>query len=189
MKLARSAGQGAIEQGAHSASHIQLLRGQGATEYLVLLAVVLIIGLVSVALLGFFPGISGGISEAESQAYWGGVARPIKINGVVKKSSSEPDAIAVREFCKKNDLEVRFIHEMDLESGCFTLVEGGDGGNCRNCSRLRLTANGGVKPCLFNNQEFSIHELGIREALVRAINFKPEKGSMNRNDKFHTIGG
>jgi len=30
--------------------------GQGATEYLVLLAVVLIVALVSVALLGFFPG-------------------------------------------------------------------------------------------------------------------------------------
>jgi len=35
---------------------------------------------------------------------------------------------------------------MDLNTGCFTLVEGGEGGNCSNCNRLRLTANGMIKP-------------------------------------------
>jgi GTP 3',8-cyclase len=114
---------------------------------------------------------------------------PIKINCVVKESSGEPDAVEVREYCRKNDLEARFIHEMDLETGCFTLVEGGDGGNCRNCNRLRLTANGKIKPCLFNNLEYSIHELGIKEALLQAINAKPEKGMINSSDRFHSIGG
>jgi GTP 3',8-cyclase len=114
---------------------------------------------------------------------------PIKINCVVKHSSQEPDAVEVREFCRKNDLEVRFIHEMDLESGCFTLVEGGDGGNCKNCNRLRLTADGKIRPCLFNNLEYSIRELGIHEALLRAINAKPEKGTVNNFDRFHSIGG
>ena len=37
------------------------MKAQGATEYLVLLAVVLIVALVSVALLGFFPGMAGDI--------------------------------------------------------------------------------------------------------------------------------
>ncbi|MCX6248369.1 MAG: radical SAM protein [Bacteroidetes bacterium] len=114
---------------------------------------------------------------------------PIKINCVVKGSSDEPDAVDVREFCRKNDLEVRFIHEMDLDNGCFTLVEGGDGGNCRNCNRLRLTANGMIKPCLFNNIGFSIHELGIREAMLRAVNVKPEKGQVNNHNLFYNIGG
>ena len=44
--------------------------GQGATEYLVLLAVVLIVALVSVALLGFFPGMASDAQAAQSQAYW-----------------------------------------------------------------------------------------------------------------------
>lgn len=44
--------------------------GQGATEYLVLLAVVLIIALVSIALLGFFPGTAMDSQIAESQIYW-----------------------------------------------------------------------------------------------------------------------
>ena len=114
---------------------------------------------------------------------------PIKINCVVKNSSMEPDAMEVGNFCRQNDLEVRFIHEMDLDTGCFTPVEGGDGGNCRNCNRLRLTANGMIKPCLFNNLEYSIRELGIKEAILCAINTKPEKGKINNHNLFHNIGG
>lgn len=45
-------------------------RGQGATEYLVLLAVVLVIALVGVALLGFFPGTANDAQITESQIYW-----------------------------------------------------------------------------------------------------------------------
>lgn len=114
---------------------------------------------------------------------------PIKINCVVKNSSREPDALEVRDFCRKNDLEVRFIYEMNLDTGCFTLVEGGDGGNCKNCNRLRLTANGMIKPCLFTNLEYSIRELGIKEAMTRAIHTKPEKGKVNNRNLFHNIGG
>jgi len=44
--------------------------GQGATEYLVLLAVVLIVALVSVALLGFFPGMASDAQITQSQMYW-----------------------------------------------------------------------------------------------------------------------
>ena len=44
--------------------------GQGATEYLVLLAVVLIVALVSVALLGFFPGMASDAQLTQSQTYW-----------------------------------------------------------------------------------------------------------------------
>jgi len=46
------------------------LKGQGATEYLVLLAVVLIVALVSVALLGFFPGMASDAQITQSQTYW-----------------------------------------------------------------------------------------------------------------------
>ena len=53
-------------------------RGQGATEYLVLLAVVLIVALVSVALLGFFPGMASDAQETQSKIYWQG-ASPIAI--------------------------------------------------------------------------------------------------------------
>jgi cyclic pyranopterin phosphate synthase len=114
---------------------------------------------------------------------------PVKINCVVNESSSESDAREVLYFCRKNQLEVRFIRRMNLESGCFTTVEGGDGGNCMKCSRLRLTADGKIKPCLFNDLEFDIRKLGIRKAILQAINHKPEKGTVNSVNFFHNIGG
>ena len=57
---------------------MQMVRAQGATEYLVLLAVVLIVALVSVALLGFFPGMASDAQMTQSKMYWSG-ASPIAI--------------------------------------------------------------------------------------------------------------
>ncbi len=45
-------------------------RAQAAVEYLMILAVVIIIALVVVGVLGGFPTLTAGISEKESTAYW-----------------------------------------------------------------------------------------------------------------------
>jgi len=57
---------------------MRLMRAQGATEYLVLLAVVLIVALVSVALLGFFPSIASDAQLTQSKTYWQSVT-PISV--------------------------------------------------------------------------------------------------------------
>lgn len=57
----------------------RLKRGQGSTEYLVLLAMVLVVAMVAIALLGFFPGIAGDTRAAQSDTYWRGTARPFAI--------------------------------------------------------------------------------------------------------------
>jgi len=62
-------------------------KGQGATEYLVLLAVVLIVALVSVALLGFFPGMASDAQITQSQMYWSG-ASPIAVSEMVARHST-----------------------------------------------------------------------------------------------------
>ena len=114
---------------------------------------------------------------------------PVKINCVVNHSSEEPDARAVRDFCRSNGLEVRFIHQMNLANGSFTLVENGHGGDCRNCNRLRLTAHGFIQPCLFNDLRFGIREHGIRKALELAVKMKPEHGTISLKNRFYNIGG
>ena len=78
---------------------------------------------------------------------------------------------------------------MDLVKGHFWKVDGGDGGDCSICNRLRLTADGRLKPCLFNNIEFNIRELGNKEAIRLAVGMKPECGSFNANGSFYNIGG
>lgn len=114
---------------------------------------------------------------------------PIKINCVVDKSSAEPDAVEVKKFAQANGFEVRFIPKMDLNAGIFGEVEGGNGGNCSICNRLRLTANGFVKPCLFSNLGYSVRGLGYEGALLKAVNAKPARGTTNHDGKFYNIGG
>lgn len=114
---------------------------------------------------------------------------PVKINCVVMESSEETDAKMVKDFARKEGLQVRFIRQMNLETGDFSVVEGGEGGRCEICNRLRLTANGLVKPCLFSEQEFSVRELGAERALMSALEAKPLLGCINRTGKFYNIGG
>jgi cyclic pyranopterin phosphate synthase len=114
---------------------------------------------------------------------------PVKLNCVVHHSSAEINAVLVRKFAEQQDLQVRFIREMDLSSGQFSVVEGGDGGHCALCNRLRLTANGYVKPCLFNTLGYSVRELGARRALEMALANKPECGTVNEQGNFYEIGG
>lgn len=115
--------------------------------------------------------------------------QPVKINCVVFKSSNEPDALEVAAFCKENDLQIRFIHQMNLQTGEFSIVEGGKGGDCKNCNRLRLTANGDIKPCLFNEMAFNVKETGVNRAFDMAVMNKPRVGTKNKSGKFYGIGG
>ncbi|MFH1306042.1 MAG: hypothetical protein ABIH83_00090 [Candidatus Micrarchaeota archaeon] len=54
-------------------------KGQGASEYLVLLAIVLIVAIVAIVLVGGFAGLGGGARETESKQYWSGATRPFTI--------------------------------------------------------------------------------------------------------------
>ncbi len=114
---------------------------------------------------------------------------PIKLNCVIEGSSEETDAKEVGEFGLKNGYQVRFIHKMDLENGYFKPVEGGDGGNCVSCNRLRLTSNGQIKPCLFSTRSYSVRKLGPKEALLEALDKKPKCGGLNPEGSFYGIGG
>lgn len=125
-----------------------------------------------------------GISEAKRVGL-----SPVKINCVVEQNSSEADATAVAGFAKREGLSVRFIRMMDLKKGEFGIVDGGDGGNCAICNRLRLTATGILKPCLFNDLGFDIKELGAETAIKLAVHNKPAKGGCNSSGNFYNIGG
>lgn len=114
---------------------------------------------------------------------------PIKINCVIKESNQEPNAVEVAKYCEENNLQIRFIKEMDLETGSFSIVQGGSGGNCAKCNRIRLTANGNIKPCLFSDIAYNVRELGYERAIDLAIGNKPQSGHTNITGKFYNIGG
>ncbi len=132
---------------------------------------------------GDLQNVIKGIEAAKKAGF-----SPIKINAVLL---GEPDEnmLLLKEYCKKNGLNLRFIHQMNLQTGEFSKVEGGEGGNCNRCNRIRLLANGDVKPCLFSDLAFNIRKLGMEKAIEQAIGKKPKAGSFNRSDEFYNIGG
>lgn len=69
---------------------------------------------------------------------------------------------------------------------------------CARCSRLRLTADGKLKPCLHSAQEIDVRDLHgqpLREAILRAAEAKPprhylnEQGCSETDRAMHRIGG
>jgi len=113
---------------------------------------------------------------------------PLKINAVLL---GEPNGeiLKLKSFCEENNLDLRFIHQMNLQNGEFSKVEGGEGGNCSRCNRIRLLANGDVKPCLFSDLAYNIRKLGTEQAFNLAIGNKPRTGTFNRSGEFYNIGG
>lgn len=114
---------------------------------------------------------------------------PIKINCVKNNETTEKDKEELKEFCDENNYKLRFIREMSLEEGRFYPVEGGEGGVCKICNRIRLTAQGEVKPCLFSDYGYNIREFGAENAIKLAIGNKPLTGKKNKVNHFYNIGG
>lgn len=124
-----------------------------------------------------------GIREARKAGF-----DPIKINCVLLGEPDE-DVKRLNDFCADNNLQLRFIHQMNLQNGEFSKVEGGEGGNCSRCNRVRLLANGDVKPCLFSDLAYNIRQLGYEQALNLTIGNKPRSGTYNKSGEFYNIGG
>ena len=133
---------------------------------------------------GDFHRVMQGIAAAEKAGLL-----PLKINCVVNKSSAEPDALGVKAFCDRRKFNVRFIHQMNLETGEYAPVEGGTGGDCKLCDKLRLSSDGNLRPCLFDDLSFNVRELGSEKAIRMAVEAKPECGTKSVENKFNVLGG
>ena len=143
---------------------------------------------------GDVRGVLAGIEAAKKAGL-----TPIKINCVLGRKDSDadgpvndergPDAHDVAAFAKREGLEVRFIEQMDLAGGHFSVVHGGSGGDCRRCNRLRLTSDGQIRPCLFSDLGFGVRRLGVVEAIARAVDQKPSAGSACSDRTISMIGG
>lgn len=72
-------------------------KGQGAAEYLILLAIVLVIVLIGIVLLGGFTTGSGDSKNAESRMYWSGSVRPFAINDWAQSGNTVYITLANRE--------------------------------------------------------------------------------------------
>ena len=124
-----------------------------------------------------------GIHAARAEGF------PLKINMVVLDDASRSEIDAMKRFCASVDARLQLINHFDL-----TRKKGDDYAfdrppSCAGCNRIRLLADGTLKPCLHSDGEVRLDPARIRESLQEAIMSKPLHGGACTNRGMQSIGG
>ena len=113
----------------------------------------------------------------------------IKINSVVAPDTPEEDLAAVRRFCQDRGLHHQRIalYHLDREKSddhhCERPLP------CQECNRVRLLSTGVFKPCLHSDEEIPFDPQDPGAGIRRAIEVKPERGTVCSNRSMVEIGG
>ena len=97
-------------------------KGQTATEYLIILAVVIVISLVVVGVLGGIPGIGASAAARSSAAYW--KTQDVAITDYAVSASGADTIIVKNNLRNTITLNDAVVNSIDLESGSPTLGPG-----------------------------------------------------------------
>ena len=116
---------------------------------------------------------------------------PIKINMVILDDTTEKDIETMKAFCKQRGLQLQKIMQFSLydRADLSRRFQTERPPKCSCCNRLRLTADGFLKPCLFSNDEVRVDFDDIGGSILEAVMKKPETGSSCRNRLMSQIGG
>lgn len=127
-----------------------------------------------------------GIEAARSAGF-----QKTKINMVLVPGFNEDEVEAMAAFCGEKGLTLQRIHHYSLddrgETGDFEDAERPYA--CGRCNRIRLTADGKLKPCLFSDAEIPVDLSDIASSLKRAIREKPAHGKSCTVRGIWQIGG
>ncbi len=114
---------------------------------------------------------------------------PIKINTVVTNETTEKEIQDLRDFCDKKGLTLQLINHYDLKENKKQKYVFDRPPKCALCNRIRLLADGTLKPCLHSDQEIKIDWDNVEKSLIKAVKDKPAAGSICLNRSMIEIGG
>jgi cyclic pyranopterin phosphate synthase len=116
---------------------------------------------------------------------------PVKINMVILPDTPDSDIEAMRAYCSEKGLALQKITQFSLHDrgDLASRIETERPPKCASCNRLRLTADGVLKPCLFSNGGIPVDFNDIRGSLLRAVAVKPEQGTQCTDRTMVAIGG
>ena len=125
---------------------------------------------------------------------------PLKINMVVLEDTSKEDIDAMRAYCSSVGARMQLINHFDLTRRKTATAEAGAAvagpgytfdrpPSCAGCNRIRLLADGALKPCLHSDEEVRLDPANMAESLRTAILAKPRLGASCTNRSMHQIGG
>ena len=116
---------------------------------------------------------------------------PIKINMVILEDTTEAEIEKMQIFCKRENLKLQRIMQFSLydRQDLSQRFHTERPPKCISCNRLRLTADGFFKPCLFSEDEMSVDFCDIRGSILKAVQQKPRNGVACTNRLMNQIGG
>lgn len=113
----------------------------------------------------------------------------VKINMVVLSSTTQDEIAAMRKFCAQREISLQLISGFDLSQNKMLVSDYDRPQACTSCNRLRLLADGTLKPCLHSDLEYKIDMQNIRSSLMQAILAKPKDGGVCKLRSMVQIGG
>ena len=114
-----------------------------------------------------------------------------KINMVLIPGFNDNEVETMQAFCREKGFALQRINHYsltDIESIDRT-YEAERPLKCERCNRIRLTADGKLKPCLFSDMEIPLDFNNLKQSLMNAIQCKPEYGTTNVTTQNWQIGG
>ena len=116
---------------------------------------------------------------------------PLKINMVVSNEIADQEAEIRRmeEFCSSRGMDLQLIRQYDLTDPKLDNADYDRPPPCGECNRLRLLADGRLKPCLHSNVEIPVRMDDIEGSFMDAISGKPARGWVCTDRNMMRIGG
>jgi GTP 3',8-cyclase len=114
---------------------------------------------------------------------------PLKINMVVLEDTEEEEIERMRRFCAVIGARLQLINHYELVREKRDTYAFDRPPSCATCNRIRLTADGMLKPCLHSDLEMALDFSRLDDSLRDAVLAKPRRGGICTNRLMPQIGG
>ncbi len=114
---------------------------------------------------------------------------PVKINMVIQDNNDVNEIDEMNAFCLDKGIKLQLINHYTLSSNKKNNYTFDRPPKCSVCNRIRLLADGTLKPCLHTDNEIKLDLNNPIESLKKTILKKPERGSACSNRNMMEIGG
>jgi cyclic pyranopterin phosphate synthase len=114
---------------------------------------------------------------------------PVKINMVVLDDTGEAEVERMRAFAAAQGVRLQLINHFELGEPKRDQFAFDRPPPCGTCNRIRLTADGMLKPCLHSDTEVRLDFSRLGESLREAVLAKPRRGGVCTVRAMPQIGG
>jgi cyclic pyranopterin phosphate synthase len=114
---------------------------------------------------------------------------PVKLNMVVLEDTDGAEMDRMREFAESVGVRLQRINHYELFREKRDTYAFDRPPACGSCNRIRLTADGMLKPCLHSDHEVPLDFSHLEESIRAAVNAKPLHGGSCTKRSMPQIGG